>query len=70
MPTNWFRKIPRLIPKENSFELSGINYIYLQTQSTTLGTKMAIVSTNIIMSKIENELTSASSIEPLPLAIL
>lgn len=26
---------------------------------------MAIVSTNIIMSKIENELTSASSIEPL-----
>ena len=50
------------IPKENSFQFNGDNY--LQTHGTAMGTKMAMSFANIFMAEIESKLIQQSETKP------
>ena len=63
IPTQLLKRALRLILQENSFQFNGKNY--LQTHGTAMGTKMAVVFSNIFMNKVEMEILSQSLFKPL-----
>ena len=59
VPTQSLERAPRLILKENSFQVNGKNY--LQTHGTAMGTKVSVAFANIFKAKVETELYTFSN---------
>ena len=63
IPTQYLKRVLKLILQVNSFEFNGKNY--LQTQGTAMGTEMAVAFPNIFMAEVETKILNQSALKPL-----